>query len=88
MIRQIHDRAVLVRNAIADGRAWVADERCLNVERSDLKGGARYMVAGDARQIAKVDRKERRREIAGQARSERKCAARRSPDVDIDLGVI
>ncbi len=45
-------------------------------------------MAGYAGQITKVDRKQGRGEVAGQAGLERERAAGRSPDVDVDSRVV
>jgi hypothetical protein len=62
----------------------VADERRLNVERTNVKGGTRDIVTNYARQVAKVHGEKRWGEIAGQAGTERERATCRPPDVDVN----
>ena len=66
----------------------MADQRGADPERADLERRARHLVAGDAGQIAQMHREQRRREVARQPRLERQRAARRPPDVDLDVGLI
>jgi hypothetical protein len=69
-------------------RSRVADKRRADVKWTDVEGHARHRVAGEPRQVAKVDRKQGRREIARQARLQRERAARRPPNVDLDTRII
>jgi hypothetical protein len=67
VIGQVDGGAAFRLNAITHCRPRVADERRLNAERTNVEEGTWDLVTGYARQITKVDRKQRRGEIARQA---------------------
>jgi hypothetical protein len=67
VVTHIGDDATIFLYPIADCRPRVTDERCLDVERSDVERLARYPMASHAREVAKVHRKQGWGEVARQA---------------------
>ena len=67
VVANIGDDATISLYPIANCRPRVADERCLDVERSDVERRPRYLVAGHPGQVAKAHRKQGWGEVARQA---------------------
>jgi hypothetical protein len=88
VVGQIDGGTALRLDAISYSRVRMTDERRLNVERTDFKGGTWDVVTGYAREGAKVHGKKRWGEVTTQAGAERKCAARRPPNVDVNARMI
>jgi hypothetical protein len=84
VVGQINGGTAFRVNAITHSRVRVADERRLNVERTNVEGETWDIVTGYAREVAKVHGKKRWGEVAGQAGTERERATCRPPDMDIN----
>ncbi len=87
VVGDVGERGVAVVDPVAEGRAAVGDRGGADPRRADLPLGLRAVAEGDvAGQLAHLDRRERRRDVAGDAVAQRGLRRGRAPDHDLGLG--
>ena len=87
VVGDVGERAVAVVDPVAERRAAVGDRGGADPRRADLPLGLRAVAEGDvAGQLADLDRRERRRDVAGDAVAQRGLGRGRPPDDDLGLG--
>ena len=86
VVGDVGERGVAVVDPVAEGRAAVRDRGGADPGRADLPLALRAVAEGDvAGQLADLDRRERRRDVAGDAVAQRGLGRGRSPDHDLGL---
>src|SRR5690242_10094155 len=86
MVRQVGQGRFWRSDAIADGRARMTDHHRGHAELTDLLFSIGDFMEMKVRQVAQMDRKERRRQVTDQASAKILCDAGRSPEMCLDLG--
>ncbi len=87
VVGYVGKRGVAVVDAVAEGGAAVRDRGGADPRRADLPLGLWAVAEGDvAGQLADLDRRERRRDVAGDAVAQRGLRRGRPPDHDLGLG--
>ena len=86
VVGDVGERVVAVVDPVAERRAAVGDRGGADPRRADLPLGLRRVAEGDvAGQLAHLDRRERRRDVAGDAVAQRGLRRGRPPDHDLGL---
>ena len=86
VVGDVGERGVAVVDPVAEGRPAVGDRGGADPRRADLPLGLRAAAEGDvAGQLAHLDRRERRRDVAGDAVAQRGLGRGRAPDHDLGL---
>ncbi len=87
VVGDVGERGVAVVDPVAERRPAMGDRGGADPRRADLPLALRAVAEGDvAGQLAHLDRRERRRDVAGDAIAQRGLGRGRAPDHDLGLG--